>query len=68
MSFYTGNQLNDNDAKYLAEALKNNVTLANLDLSNNEFGETGGMHLAAGLVCVDILIMNVYECDVADIS
>lgn len=33
------------------EALKNNSSLTSLDLSNNEFGEAGGMYIAAALVC-----------------
>ena len=34
----------------LAETLKENSALAELDLSYNELGEAGGLYLAAGLV------------------
>ena len=40
----------DGDAKRLAEALRNNMSLNCLDLSYNSFGEVGGIYLAAGLV------------------
>jgi len=40
----------DADAKRLAEALRNNMSLNCLDLSYNSFGEVGGIYLAAGLV------------------
>ena len=45
-----GNQLTDIDAKQVAEAMKNNMSLSSLDLSYNYFGELGGIRLAAGLV------------------
>ena len=48
--------MNDKVAMALAETLKENVALAELDLSYNELGETGGFHLGAGLVSVYIHI------------
>ena len=50
--FIAGNQLTDSDAKLLANALKNNMSLQHLDLSYNKFGELGAIYLANGLVRV----------------
>ena len=50
MCLLLGNQLCDRDANYFMEALKNNTSLTSLDLSNNEFGETGGLYIAGALV------------------
>ena len=50
--FIAGNQLSDNDAQRIGEALKNNLSLNTLDLSYNSFGEDGGIHLATGIVII----------------
>lgn len=47
---FPANHLTDKDAKAFAEALKENRTLAHLDLSYNQIGEMGGIYLGAGLV------------------
>ena len=55
MKYYfvtAGNQLSDKDAQRIGEALKNNLSLNTLDLSYNNFGEDGGIHLAAGMVAI----------------
>lgn len=48
--FFTGNQLTDVDAWHLVEPLKTNTSLTSLDLSNNNFGELGGIYLGGALV------------------
>jgi Ran GTPase-activating protein (RanGAP) involved in mRNA processing and transport len=53
MSF-PGNQMSDSDAKKIAEAMKSNMSLSCLDLSNNSFGEEAGIYLAAGVVSIQI--------------
>jgi Ran GTPase-activating protein (RanGAP) involved in mRNA processing and transport len=47
-----GNQLTDRDAWYLIEAMKSNTSLTSLDLSNNNFGELGGIYLGGALVSI----------------
>jgi Ran GTPase-activating protein (RanGAP) involved in mRNA processing and transport len=47
-----GNQLTDRDAWYLIEAMKSNTSLTSLDLSNNKFGELGGIYLGGALVSI----------------
>ena len=53
-----GNRLNDKVAIALAETLKKNSALAELDLSYNELGEAGGYYLGTGLVSKIFLSMN----------
>lgn len=38
------------DAWHLVEPLKTNTSLTSLDLSNNNFGELGGIYLGGALV------------------
>lgn len=45
-----GNQLSDHDAVRIGEALRNNLSLNTLDLSYNNFGEDGGVHIGTGIV------------------
>ena len=42
--------MTDRDAWYFVEALKSNTSLTSLDLSNNNFGELGGIYLGGALV------------------
>ena len=49
---FVDNHLTDRVAKAFAETLKENRSLSHLDLSNNEFGELGGLYLGAGLVII----------------
>ena len=45
-----GNQLTDGCAQCLIEGLKNNSTLTSLDLSDNDFGEQGGVFIGGAIV------------------
>ena len=51
-----GNQLTDACAQCLIEGLKNNSSLTSLDLSNNDFGEQGGICLGGALVCTVLIL------------
>lgn len=46
----------DRDAVCFIEPLKNNLSLACLDLSHNEFSEMGGLHIGAAVVCSLLLV------------
>uniref|UniRef100_A0A8C6WEM2 Uncharacterized protein n=1 Tax=Neogobius melanostomus TaxID=47308 RepID=A0A8C6WEM2_9GOBI len=55
----TCNGFDDNSAKYLAEALKGDYVIRELDLSHNKFSTTGGEHLGEMLACnVGIEVLN----------
>ncbi|CAF4009615.1 unnamed protein product, partial [Adineta steineri] len=41
--------IDDNDIKFVSEALHNNETITDLDLSQNKIGNTGAQHLAEAL-------------------
>ena len=45
-----GNQLTDGCAQCLIEGLKNNSSVTSLDLSNNDFGEKGGVYIGDAIV------------------
>lgn len=47
---FKGNKFTDRVAKMLAEVLKVNRFIEELDLSYNEFREAGSLYLGAGLV------------------
>ena len=47
---FAGNAFSDKVAMAFSETLKENRQLSELDLSYNNFGETGGLYLGAGLV------------------
>ena len=52
-TFYLlGNQLTDGCAQCLIEGLKNNSSVTSLDLSNNDFGEKGGIYIGDAIVSI----------------
>ena len=55
-----GNQMSDSDAEKIGLALRNNMSLNCLDLSYNCFGEIGGQHLGAGLVCNNYVCYSLF--------
>jgi Ran GTPase-activating protein (RanGAP) involved in mRNA processing and transport len=45
----SGNRFGDNEAKAIAEGLRQNDSIQNLDLSRNEIGDIGGIALGSGI-------------------
>ena len=49
MMYLTGNKLTETDAVYIRDMMIENTTLKGLNISHNEFTDSGGVLLAEGI-------------------